>query len=178
MKHFGGLSSGADDDPDSDGLSNVLELQNGTDPNEADTDRDGMKDGDEVGRGYDPLDGDQDRNGILDGSDDWDGDAEDNRTELTNGTDPGDVPGVTGGGGVAFSCASGGNACPAALVALFGLLYRLTDRGAVQWARGFRPGRRAWRQTGDHGAGGVKSGKPRARNDRRIRALTGPYPVC
>lgn len=41
-------------DPDGDGLTNVQEFENGTDPQDTDTDRDGVPDGDEVTRGSNP----------------------------------------------------------------------------------------------------------------------------
>ncbi|MCJ2669092.1 MAG: FG-GAP-like repeat-containing protein [Candidatus Thermoplasmatota archaeon] len=44
-ENFGDLSQGADDDPDSDGLSNLQEYSIETDPNDADTDGDGIRDG-------------------------------------------------------------------------------------------------------------------------------------
>ena len=43
-------------DPDNDGLNNLGEYQNGTDPNVDDTDGDTWNDGEEVDRGTDPLD--------------------------------------------------------------------------------------------------------------------------
>ena len=45
----------AQTDLDSDGLSNLDEFLNETDPSDEDSDGDGMKDGDEVKYGYDPL---------------------------------------------------------------------------------------------------------------------------
>ena len=46
-------------DSDKDGLSDELELQLGTDPNNADTDGDGYPDGVEVANGFNPLVGDR-----------------------------------------------------------------------------------------------------------------------
>lgn len=43
-------------DADGDGLANVVEMQLGTDPRDADTDADGVSDGVEAGRGLNPLD--------------------------------------------------------------------------------------------------------------------------
>ncbi|MFQ6106207.1 MAG: FG-GAP-like repeat-containing protein [Thermoplasmata archaeon] len=45
--NFGDLSTGPDDDVDSDGLGNSQEYLLGTDPNDADTDNDGIGDGDD-----------------------------------------------------------------------------------------------------------------------------------
>ncbi len=45
----------ASSDTDSDGLTNLEEYEEGTDPTDADTDNDGMTDGYEVANGYDPL---------------------------------------------------------------------------------------------------------------------------
>ncbi len=46
---------GAAGDPDGDGLSNINEYQEGTDPRNSDTDGDGVSDGKEVTRGSDPT---------------------------------------------------------------------------------------------------------------------------
>jgi hypothetical protein len=64
------------DDLDGDGLSNQLEAQLGTDPNDADSDDDGVPDGAEGDPGADPdsdglvnaLDPDSDGDGLLDGT--------------------------------------------------------------------------------------------------------------
>lgn len=47
---------GASGDPDNDGLTNVDEYQNNCDPQDPDTDGDGVSDGVEVGQGSDPTD--------------------------------------------------------------------------------------------------------------------------
>jgi Tol biopolymer transport system component/uncharacterized membrane protein len=60
---FGGADS------DSDGLSNSIELQIGTDPNNPDSDNDLLKDGVEYGTCANPLNFDSDRDGLLDGLD-------------------------------------------------------------------------------------------------------------
>lgn len=49
-------SSDAGFDGDMDGLNNLLEYQNNTDPNNGDSDGDGMSDGDEIATGRDPND--------------------------------------------------------------------------------------------------------------------------
>ena len=72
---------GAEDDPDNDGMSNLAEYQNGTDPVESDTDNDGMPDGWEVKYDLDPTDS---SNALKD----TDGDGYSNRDEYINGTDP------------------------------------------------------------------------------------------
>ena len=72
----------ADEDPDADGLSNLEEYQNSTDPNDDDTDNDGMPDGWEVDNNLDPLVDDADGNP--------DADALTNLEEYQAGTDPHD----------------------------------------------------------------------------------------
>jgi hypothetical protein len=56
------------EDPDHDGLTNLEEFQNGTDPQNPDTDGDGLSDGDEVHRYHtNPLLRDTDGDGVPDG---------------------------------------------------------------------------------------------------------------
>src|SRR5207247_6173725 len=56
------------EDPDRDGLTNLQEFQEGTDPNNPDTDADGLSDGDEVNIYHtNPLLPDTDGDGIPDG---------------------------------------------------------------------------------------------------------------
>jgi hypothetical protein len=68
---FSWISSGVGDafsDPDLDGLNNLDEFENHTDPYDADCDDDGLLDGIEVHTyGTDPLDADSDDDGLLDG---------------------------------------------------------------------------------------------------------------
>lgn len=56
-------------DSDADGLSNAIELQIGTDPNNPDSDNDLLKDGVEYGTCANPLNFDSDHDGLLDGLD-------------------------------------------------------------------------------------------------------------
>ena len=104
----------ADKDPDRDGLSNIAELNLGTDPCKPDSDFDGLTDGEEVKRivsgqpaPTNPLDDDTDGDGLSDGFEtgtrivngmtdsgtdpllaDTDGDAVGDLKELQIGTDP------------------------------------------------------------------------------------------
>ncbi|MEI7733767.1 MAG: LamG-like jellyroll fold domain-containing protein, partial [Verrucomicrobiota bacterium] len=55
-KYFGNFNQTADGDYDGDGISNLAEYQNGTDPTNPDTDYDGVNDGQELADGTDPLD--------------------------------------------------------------------------------------------------------------------------
>lgn len=63
-------TSDADADIDSDGLSNIEEINIGTEPRNDDTDYDHLKDGDEITYGTDPLNPDSDGDTILDGDED------------------------------------------------------------------------------------------------------------
>lgn len=66
--------SDADEDFDSDNLSNLGEYQNKTEPFNPDTDDDGFLDGDEVNTyNTDPLNPDTDDDGLLDGEESYDG---------------------------------------------------------------------------------------------------------
>ena len=94
VQYFGDLTHWASEDYDGDGLTNLEEQTNhtdptvadtdgdtlndgdelniyGTDPTKADTDEDGLNDGDEIAAGTDPLDPDTDSDGMPDG---WEAD--------------------------------------------------------------------------------------------------------
>jgi hypothetical protein len=104
-----GIPDRDDADRDGDGLTNVREVELGTDPDLRDTDADRLDDGAELVAGTDPLRRDTDGDGILDGSDpdplvltadldgdgipndlddDRDGDFLANAEEVRIGTDP------------------------------------------------------------------------------------------
>jgi len=78
--------SDADEDPDGDGLANIVEARLGTNPRNSDTDGDGVPDGLETTLGLDPLKTDTDGNGISDGDEDLDGDGLSNKSEVLLGT--------------------------------------------------------------------------------------------
>ena len=67
VKLFGTDPTAADDDSDSDGLPDVVEIRIGTDPEDADTDNDGLDDSYEYAAGLDPCYPDTDRDGLPDG---------------------------------------------------------------------------------------------------------------
>ena len=73
--HFGIGGQIAADDPDRDGLTNLQEWQNGTNPRNADTDGDGLNDGWEMAWNFAPTQFDQNGNGLADGEEDFDGDG-------------------------------------------------------------------------------------------------------
>jgi len=54
-------------DKDGDGIPDIMEVRNGTDPDKYDTDGDGISDGDEIKYGTNPLEADSDGDGISDG---------------------------------------------------------------------------------------------------------------
>jgi hypothetical protein len=89
----------AGQDPDHDGLTNLEEYQNGTDPNNPDTDGDGISDGDEVHKYHtNPLNPDSDGDGLSDGDEirlgtnplnpDTDGDGIPDGIEIKLGLNP------------------------------------------------------------------------------------------
>jgi hypothetical protein len=83
MACFGDIGQEPSADPDQDGLTNIMEYQQHTDPNKADTDGDGMPDGWEVEHELNPL--------LNDTDNDPDGDGCTNLQEYRWGTDPGDA---------------------------------------------------------------------------------------
>jgi len=96
-------------DTDGDGVSDVQEAMDGTDPNDADSDDDGVNDGVEKVDGTDPLDADSDNDGVNDGDEktngtnpkvnvDTDDDGVSDDKEFAEGTDPNDAD--TDGDGV------------------------------------------------------------------------------
>ena len=95
------LDAAVDEEPD--GLDNLEEFQNGTDPRVADSDGDGLDDGPEIAAGSDPLDPDSDDDGLGDAFEvaanpyvtspvlaDTDGDLVPDPVELMVDTDPTD----------------------------------------------------------------------------------------
>jgi hypothetical protein len=70
LDHFGNLAQTGTGDPDGDGLENLDELEQETDPLDPDTDADGLTDGQEVHVvGTEPLNPDTDDDTVLDGFD-------------------------------------------------------------------------------------------------------------
>ena len=84
INYFGDLTHDAAEDNDHvggpDGLSNLAEYENGTDPTKSDTDGDGLLDADEINiHGTSPIDADIDNDGLND------------RDEIHHGTSPTDA---------------------------------------------------------------------------------------
>ncbi|MEM7383567.1 MAG: LamG-like jellyroll fold domain-containing protein, partial [Verrucomicrobiota bacterium] len=92
------LGENPDLDSDGDGVRDLDERENGTNPNNPDTDGDGLSDGEEAAAGTNPLLVDTDNDGIGDGSEtttdpteaDSDGDGFGDGFELAMGSDPTD----------------------------------------------------------------------------------------
>src|SRR5919199_3599665 len=64
--HLSVHKANAKKNPDHDGLNNLREFKNHTDPRDADTDNDGLDDGDEVEVGDNPRDRDTNDDGVED----------------------------------------------------------------------------------------------------------------
>ena len=87
-----------DEDPDADNMTNMVELQAGTNPNNADSDGDNLNDNDEMAINSNPLDPDTDHDNLNDGYEtsigsnlfnmDSDGDSVPDSIEAANGTAP------------------------------------------------------------------------------------------
>lgn len=100
---------GADEDIDSDGLTNLQEQIWGSDPRNADTDGDGLVDGEEVANGTDIGSSDTDRDGLTDGQEvragfnpldpDMDRDGMPDGWEVRQGLDPRNAVGNDGAEG-------------------------------------------------------------------------------
>jgi hypothetical protein len=80
QQYFGNLNQTSNGDFDSDGLTNLQELNAGTDPTKSDSENDGMPDGFESAYGLDPK--------VNDGSLDKDNDGVENLTEYLQGRNP------------------------------------------------------------------------------------------
>ncbi|MEO7339861.1 MAG: hypothetical protein ABI073_03210 [Luteolibacter sp.] len=102
--NLGSGDDGADGDPDDDGLINLEEFINHTNPHAADTDGDGMDDGWEVAHGLNPNDPDDG------GPSDADSDGVSNLDEYLAGTDPmNGGPATNGTGGSNATAANSGD---------------------------------------------------------------------
>jgi hypothetical protein len=77
----GSNSSTAEVDTDQDGLTDAIEAELRTNPQDVDTDHDGVYDGREHFFGSDPRRGDSDSNGVSDGDEDFDGNGRCEREE-------------------------------------------------------------------------------------------------
>jgi hypothetical protein len=98
--HFGDLTRYGTGDEDDDGLTDLQEFENSTDPADEDSDDDGLNDGDEVNtHGTDPNDTDTDGDGLTDGEEvntygtdptktDTDGDGVSDKDEIDAGRNP------------------------------------------------------------------------------------------
>jgi hypothetical protein len=88
LQYFTTTGQSASADPDSDGLTNLEEYQNRTDPTKADTESDGMPDGWEVNHKLNPL--------LDDANLDPDNDTYTNIQEYQGGSDPQDPNSIPG----------------------------------------------------------------------------------
>ena len=86
IDYFGDLSHDGTSDGDNDGLSDLEEYQNNTNPINGDTDDDDMPDGWEVTYDLDPV--------VKDADDDLDGDGYSNLQEYLSGTEPNNINSV------------------------------------------------------------------------------------
>jgi len=98
--HFGDLTRDGTADEDDDGLIDLQEFVNSTDPNDEDSDSDDLNDGDEVNTyGTNPNDPDTDGDGLTDGeevntygtnpnNEDTDGDGVSDKDEIDGGRNP------------------------------------------------------------------------------------------
>lgn len=95
----GGTTEECPGDSDCDGLTDVVEVELGTDPGDPDSDHDGLGDFEELLNDTDPLDPDTDDDGVDDSDDeepgtsgipDADGDGLNDQTEALFGTNPED----------------------------------------------------------------------------------------
>ncbi len=101
---FGNLNQTASADTDADGLTNLDEFVNYTDPTKADQDKDGLKDGEEIKtHNTNPANADTDADGLKDGAEvntyhtnplkrDSDSDGVTDGAEVAAGTNPADAP--------------------------------------------------------------------------------------
>jgi alpha-tubulin suppressor-like RCC1 family protein len=102
IKFFGGKTQTALTDFDNDGLSNLDEFYEGTNPTLADSDFDGVPDGQEILMGLDPQNPDSNGNGLIDGEEDFDGDGVSNSKEARQGRNP-MKPEISGDGIINFN---------------------------------------------------------------------------
>jgi len=135
-----GIPDCADDDDDNDGLSDVDEASQGTNPLDPDSDDDGLNDGDEVHSAHsNPLDPDSDDDGLKDGDEvirgtsptnaDTDGGGVHDGDEVTHGTNPLDPSDDRASGRYEGSGCSGAG-LGGAWLALLPLLWALRRRRA------------------------------------------------
>ncbi|MFT7579346.1 MAG: hypothetical protein ACI9MR_001010, partial [Myxococcota bacterium] len=129
-----GIPDCADNDDDGDGLDDIDEGPNNTNPLNPDTDGDGLKDGAEVNvHDTDPTNADTDEDGLEDGEEvflhatdpkvaDSDNGGVNDGTEILQGTNPNDPTDDRGGQVQGNGCASAGGPFPGAFLLLIGAL--------------------------------------------------------